>query len=146
MDHFYLNWPELDKRVRVGPLRHNAQVFEWFTTNLPTKSLQTHTVVAGYCLTSMSVPVTHPFPWRLETLVQEDLTELAVGRALLNMTVGRVVNLGFKWEAMTETMSYASWSEVLEEDIPVLQEVGRAVWANMLSREKRLIHLEFLPA
>ena len=146
MQVFRLQWPELDASVRVKAAEENPHVFDWFCTNLPTKSLQTHTVVAGYCLTSMSVPVRNPFPWTLDSLYQEDLVVLRPGRALLNMTIGNVVNLGFKWAGMTENMKYAVWSEVVPEDLPTLRKVGATVWANMMSAEKRLIHVEFVAA
>lgn len=139
---FIMRWPELEKQIRLGPIEHNQEVFEWFCDNLPTSCIQTHTVVAGYCLTCMSLPVKNPFMYNFKDLKQENLVDLRKGRMLLNMTIGNVINFGVKYAEMTEPMFYPTFAEVIEEDKDTMVEVGNFVWENIL-REKKIIHVEF---
>lgn len=139
---FIMKWPELEKQIKLIPIEHNREIFEWFLTNLPTAGIQTHTVVAGYCLTSMSLPVKNPFNLKFSELIKENLVDLKIGRMLLNMTIGNVINYGLKWSIMTEPMFYPTWAEVVEEDLETMKEVGKIVWNNIL-HEKKIIHVEF---
>ena len=59
------------------------------------------------------------------------------------MTTGNVANLSCKFDQMTEPMSYVTWAEVVEEDKPILREVGNRVWENTMS-DKMPIYVEFL--
>jgi hypothetical protein len=137
-----MRWPELDRAIRLGQIEHNREVFDWFHGNLPTSCIQTHTVVAGYCLSCMSLPVRHPFLFKFSELKQENLVDLKKGRMILNMTIGNVINFGLKWDDMTEPMCYPSFAEVVEEDRGIMRDVGNKVWNNILF-EKRIIHVEF---
>ena len=137
-----MGWPELSKEIHLAAIEHNNEVFEWFHGNLPTSCIQTHTVVAGYCLSCMSLPVRNPFLFKFSELKQENLIELKKGRMILNMTIGNVINFGLKWDQMTEPMFYPSFAEVIAEDTEVMREVGKAVWNNILF-EKKIIHVEF---
>ena len=140
--HITMAWPELDKKIHLAQIEHNQQVFDWFHDNLPTSCIQTHTVVAGYCLSCMSLPVRNPFHFKFSELKQENLVELKKGRMILNMTIGNVINFGLKWDQMTEPMFYPSFAEVIEADIPTMREVGKIVWDNILFH-KKIIHVEF---
>ena len=144
-NYVVMSWPELSKQIRLLPIEHNQEVFEWFRDNLPTSCIQTHTVVAGYCLSCMSLPVRNPFTIKFSDLKQENLVDLKKGRMILNMTIGTVINFGLKWEQMTEPMCYPSFAEVIEEDKDIMREVGGIVWNNILF-DKKIIHVEFSAA
>jgi len=140
--YFIMKWPEINKQIRLVPIEHNQKVFKWFCDNLPTSGIQTHTLVAGYCLSCMSLPVRNPFKMKFSELIQENLVDLKVGRMIFNMTIGNVINYGLKWGTMTEPMFYPTWAEVVDEDKVTMQEVGKIVWNNILY-EKKIIHVEF---
>ncbi len=139
---FLMKWPELGKQVRLRKIEHNTEVFDWFMDNLPTSGIQSHTVVAGYALTCMSLPVKKPFTYRFADLKQENLVPLKKGRFILNMTIGNVINYAVKWGEMTEPMAYPSWAEVVDEDMDTLIEVGKIIWHNIVN-EKKIIHVEY---
>ena len=131
------------KQIQLMEIEHNQKVFEWFRGNLPTSCIQTHTVVAGYCLSCMSLPVKNPFRFTFADLKQENLADLKKGRMILNMTIGNVINFGLKWDEMTEPMCYPSFAEVVEKDKGIMREVGKAIWNNILF-DKKIIHVEFV--
>jgi hypothetical protein len=141
---FLMRWPELDKQVRVEPINHNQKLFDWFVENLPTSCLQTHTVVAGYSLFMLNLPMKKTFSWRQEDLPIEDIKLMPKGRFTFFMTVGKVANLSCKWGEVTEPMSYITWAEVVDEDKPILFEVGKKIWEIAMSSTKEIVHVEFV--
>ena len=143
---FIMRWPELDKQVRCGPIDHNRQLFDWFLNNLPTSCLQTHTVVAGFSLFMLNLPMKKKFPWRQEAMPVEDIVDMPKGRFTFFMTVGTVANLSCKWGDVTEHMSYMTWAEVIDEDKPILFEVGKEIWSIVMGSTKEIVHVEFLNA
>jgi hypothetical protein len=60
------------------------------------------------------------------------------------MTTGKVANLSCKCGEVTEPMSYPTWAQVVEEDLPVLEEVGERIWSIFMGNEKEIVHAEFV--
>lgn len=142
---FIMRWPELGKEVRVVAVDHNQELFDWFLENLPTSCLQTHTVVAGFSLFMLNLPMKKLFPWRQEDIPIEDIVKMPKGRFTFFMTTGRVANLSCKWGEVTEPMSYITWAEVVEADKPILFEVGKKIYEIAMGSTKEIVHVEFLP-
>jgi hypothetical protein len=140
---FIMRWPELGKEVRVVPVDHNVELFRWFLENLPTSCLQTHTVVAGFSLFMLNLPMKQTFPWRQEDLPLEDIVQMPKGRFTFFMTTGKVANLSCKWGDVTEPMSYITWAEVAAEDKPTLFEVGKKIYDIAMGSTKEITHVEF---
>ena len=139
-----MRWPGLGKQVRVGPIHHNQELFDWFCENLPTRCLQTVTVVAGMSLFMLNLPMDKvKCNWIQEELPLEDITQMPKGRFTFFMTTGNVANLSCKFGYVTEPMSYVTWAEVIDEDKPILLEVGETIWQNTVG-EKEPIHVEFV--
>jgi len=143
---FIMRFPELQKELRVGPIEHNQAVFRWFVDNLPTRALAGHTVVAGFSLFVINIPVRNPFPWKESDLVIEDISKMPIGRCTFFMTAGKVANVSCKCGEVTEPMSYITWADVVEEDKPALYEVGRAIWKIFMGNKKDIVHIEFVKA
>jgi hypothetical protein len=142
--HFIMRWPKLGKEVRVVPTEHNQKLFDWFVENLPTSCLQTHTVVAGYSLFMLNLPMKKSFPWRQEDLPIEDIVQMPKGRFTFFMTTGKVANLSCKWDEVTEPMSYITWAEVADEDKPILYEVGKKIYDIAMGSTKEIVYVEFV--
>jgi hypothetical protein len=55
--------------------------------------------------------------------------------------MGNGTSAGFviKYGRITEDMSYPTFAQVVEEDLPVLKEVGAAQWETMLITKKIII-------
>ena len=139
-----MRWPELGKQVRVAPIHHNQQVFDWFEKNLPTRCLQTVTVVAGLSLFMLNLPMDKvACDWIQEELPLEDIVEMPKGRFTFFMTTGSVANLSCKFDLVTEPMKYVTWAEVVDEDKALLNEVGHTLWENTMM-EKLPVHVEFV--
>ena len=61
---YIMRWPELDREVHVAPIEHNRELFDWFLSNLPTRCVQTVTVVAGLSLYMQNIPMKqHACSW-----------------------------------------------------------------------------------
>ncbi len=142
--YFIMRWPELSREVRVRPVDHNQELFKWFVENLPTSCLQTHTVVAGFSLFMLNLPMKKTFPWLQEKLPVENITSMPKGRFTFFMTTGKVANLSCKWGEVTEPMSYITWAEVVEEDKPILFEVGKKIYDTAMGSTKEIVHVEFV--
>lgn len=139
-----MRWPELGKEVGIGPIGHNQQVFDWFEANLPTRCLQTVTVVAGLSLFMLNLPMNRvKCNWIQETLPLEDIVQMPKGRFTFFMTTGNVANLSCKFGDVTEPMKYVTWAEVIDEDKAALVEVGNLLWENTISAKKP-VHVEFV--
>jgi hypothetical protein len=142
---FVMRFPELREHLRVRPIEHNQAAFQWFVGNLPTRALAGHTVVAGFSLFIINIPVRNPFPWRERDLVVEDISKMPDGRFTFFMTAGKVANVSCKCGEVTEPMSYITWAEVIEEDKPALYRVGSAIWKIFMGNQKDIVHVEFVP-
>ena len=140
---FIMRWPELGKQVRVGPVEHNQPIFDWFMTNLPTRCVQTETVVAGQSLFMLNLPMSKECNWIQEESPLEDIVQMNKGRFPFFMTTGNVANLSCKFDYVTEPMEYVTWAEVIPEDKELLLEVGQQLWENLMN-EKKIVHVEFV--
>ena len=140
---FIMRWPELGKQVRVGPVEHNQAIFDWFMTNLPTRCVQTETVVAGQSLFMLNLPMSKECNWIQEESPLEDIVQMNKGRFTFFMTTGNVANLSCKFDYVSEPMEYVTWAEVIPEDKELLLEVGQQLWENLMN-EKKIVHVEFV--
>ena len=52
------------------------------------------------------------------------------------MTAGNVAGMNIKVGAQTEHMDYPTFARVIDEDIPVLLEMGRRIWEDQLMNKK----------
>ena len=141
---FIMRWRGLGKQVRVRAIDHNQEIFSWFVKNLPTSCLQTETVVAGKSLFMLNVPMKKvACDWIQEECRVEDVVQMPIGRMTFFMTTGNVADISCKFGQMTEPMSYVTWAEVIEEDKPILVEVGELLWENTMCEKKPII-VEFV--
>lgn len=141
---FIMRWRGLGKQVRVRAIDHNQEIFSWFIKNLPTSCLQTETVVAGKSLFMLNVPMKKvACDWIQEERRVEDVVQMPIGRMTFFMTTGNVADISCKFGQMTEPMSYVTWAEVIEEDKPILVEVGELLWENTMCEKKPII-VEFV--
>ena len=141
---FIKRWRGLGKQVRVRAIDHNQEIFSWFVKNLPTSCLQTETVVAGKSLFMLNVPMKKvACDWIQEERRVEDVVQMPIGRMTFFMTTGNVADISCKFGQMTEPMSYVTWAEVIEEDKPILVEVGELLWENTMCEKKPII-VEFV--
>jgi hypothetical protein len=142
---FIMRWPELGKQVRVRPIEHNRKVFDWFVENLPARSLQGHTVVAGFALCTLNLFVRKAFPWRATDFVRENFVAVPMGRLTFFTPGGRIADIGCKWGEISEPMSYITWAEVVEQDKPIVTEVGQKIWSIFMGNDKSpIVHVEYL--
>lgn len=144
-DDFKIKWDVLKKEVRCRKIEHNQFLFDWFVGQLPIRSLQGHTMAAGEALLLVSVPLNAPVNWEPRTEVVEEIRRQQEGRITLFMGNGTSAGLVIKYGRITEDMSYPTFAEVVEEDLPVLKEVGAAQWQSMLI-SKQIIIAEFCKA
>ena len=138
-DTFKIKWDALDKEVRCGKIGHNEFIFDWFVDQLPVRSLQGHTMAAGEALLLVSVPLNAPVNWEPRTEVMEEIRSQNEGRITLFMGNGTSAGFVIKYGRITEDMSYPTFAQVLDDDLPVLKEVGAAQWETMLITKKIII-------
>jgi hypothetical protein len=143
-DTFVMKRPELGKQVRVRPIGHNREVYDWFVSNLPIVALQGHETVCGYALAAQNVGFSLSLPWREQDLVQETMAAMPEGQVSLTSAVGKAGSVGVKWGAMTAPLPVATWAAVVPEDLPVLAEVGKKVWGILMSVSRPIVHVEFV--
>lgn len=141
---FIMRWPEINRQVRVAPIHHNQELFDWFCQNLPTRCVQTVTVVAGLQLYMQNVPMPKvPCNWIQEERPLEDIGEYPEGRFMFFMTAGNVANFTCKVDWVTEDLPYPTWAEVVPEDLHIIKEVGWEIWESLLMK-KKTYHVEFV--
>jgi hypothetical protein len=143
---FIMRWPELGKQVRLQPIEHNQEVFDWMLGNSPLRALQGHALVSGRALASLNVGLPKPFPWREKDLAKDNMATMPVGRLMLFMPAGKVVSIYSKWGEVTEPMYYGGWAQVIDEDKNTLSEVGEKIWSIFMSNKKDIVHVEFVKA
>ena len=143
---FIMRWPEFDKQVRCRPIHHNRELFDWFMSNLPTKCVQTVTVVAGLKLYMQNVKMPKvECNWIQENQPLEYMADYPVGRFMFFMTAGYVANFTVKAGYATEPMPYPTWAEVADEDKETFVTVANAIWESLLM-DKKTYHVEFFAA
>lgn len=142
---YIMRWPELDREVHVAPIEHNRELFDWFLSNLPTRCVQTVTVVAGLSLYMQNIPMKqHACNWIQENAKLERIDKYNTGRMMFFMTAGHTANICCAADWITEPLYYPTWCEVIDEDKPIVREVAWTIW-NSLLQDKKTYHVEFLP-
>ena len=138
-DYFKIKWESLGKEVRCKKIEHNQFMFDWFEEQLPVKSMQGHTLAAGWAIMHVSVPLNKPVNWEMRTEVTEVIGEQNEGRVTMFMGNGTSAGLVIKYGRITEDMSYPTFAEVVEEDLGILKEVGEAQWEAILYTKEIMI-------
>ncbi len=133
---FVMSWREFDASIRCEPTEHNRHIFDWFLKSLPITTVQLHTLVAGCTIYMLNLPFVEAAPWREEDAVIEDISQTPVGRISLFMTAGKVGGMGAKYGFISEYMSYPTFSQVRQEDLPTMARVGDAIWRNLVGPKK----------
>ena len=71
-DTFVMRWPSLRKQVRCRKIEHNQHIFDWFEDQLPLKAVQGHTMVSGWNLYNVAVPLKKKTTWKLGSEAMSD--------------------------------------------------------------------------
>ena len=140
---YIMRWPTLGKQLRCDKIGHNQHIFDWWLDQLPTSSVQSHTIGSGWCLYLTSIPVRSPITWEPGTEAKEDLSKAADGRLKLMNPVGGVLEMVVKYGNREETVGCSTFAQVRDEDLPILREVGAAQWKAVI-RTKEVITAEFV--
>lgn len=143
VETFVMRWPTLGEQVRCDKLGHNQHIFDWWEDQLPQRAVQGHTMVSGWCLYTVSIPLKKRITWEPGTEVGEDLTQEPDGRMNLMNPVGEVAEVLIKYSDATEYLDFVSFAQVREEDLPILREVGAVQWKAVINT-KEIIVVEFV--
>jgi hypothetical protein len=145
-DTFIMRWPSTGAQVRCDKIDHNQNIFDWWVEQLPTKAVQSHTMVSGWCLSMFAVPVKTSWDWEAGNETREDMSLSPDGRfKLLGQPSGGVVSMLVKYGDRTEDIHDMTFANVREQDLPILRQAGAAQWkASVYSKE--VIIVEFLKA
>jgi len=144
-DTFIMRWPELKQQVVCEKLDHNREQFDWWVSQLPLRAIQGHIMVAGLGLYAFMVPLRQRVSWVPRTEVIEEIRFQKDGRVDLFMPMGSVASILVKYGEFTETMSYPTFAQVREADLPALRAVGAAVWRSEV-KTKAIYTVEYLSA
>jgi hypothetical protein len=142
-DQFIMRWPELKKQVVCEKLAHNTEQFDWWLKQLPLRAVQGHIMVAGWGLYTFTVPLKTRVSWTPRTEVVEEIRFQKDGMIDLFMPMGKVASILVKYGEFTETMSYPTFAQVRAQDLPILREVGAAVWRSEV-KTKEIYTVEYL--
>jgi hypothetical protein len=141
---FVMRWPSLGKQVRFHSIDLNRRLFEWWLEQLPVRAVQTHTLVSGQVLSMTVVRPSTPYTWEVGSEETEDSRFVPDGRIKIKRhNVPGVVGLYIKYGPRTEDLQDISFAQVWQEDLPVLCEVGAAVWKSVM-KTKEITIGEFL--
>ena len=140
---FLIRWPSLKKQVECRKIEHNHHIFDWWEAQLPIKALQGHLMAAGWGLYFVSVPLNTPVNWEPRTETMEEIRSQKEGRLTFFMGNGLSGGVVAKYGRITEPMWYPTFCEVVEDDLPVLREVGAVQWHSVLAT-KEIIVAEFV--
>jgi hypothetical protein len=91
------------------------------------------------------VPLRQRVSWVPRTEVIEEIRHQKDGRVDLFMPMGSVASILVKYGEFTETMSYPTFAQVREADMPALRAVGAAVWRSEV-KTKAIYTVEYLNA
>ena len=142
--HFVIRWPSLGKQVRCAAIDLNPGIFDWWVAQLPIKAVQTHTLVSGSVLSSLVVRTPAPYTWQPGTEATEDSRFVPDGRVKIKRhNVPGVVQIYVKYGPRTEDLQDVSFAQVWQQDLPVLYQVGAAVWKAVM-QTKQVIPVEYL--
>jgi hypothetical protein len=140
---YIMRWPSLNKQVRCDKIGHNQHIFDWWVDQLPLKAVHEETMVAGWCLYALVIPLKKHTTWKLGTEVREDLSKNPIGRVHMDPSAGEVLESSVKFGENTEYIPTISFAQVREEDLPILKEVGMIVW-NRIIQTKEITPVEFV--
>jgi len=145
-DAFIMRWPSLGKQVRFEKIGHNQHVFDWWVEQLPAKAVQSHTIVSGWCLSTLVVRTRAPYPWRPDDEVLEDISKAPDGRMKIkHHRVHGSAQVLVKYDERSEDLRDITFANACAEDLPILREVGREVWKAVV-QTKQVVPVEFLKA
>jgi len=145
-DRFIMRWPSLGTQVRCEKIGHNQHIFDWWVEQLPIKSVQSHTMVSGWCLSVVTARIKTPWTWEPGNEVREDLSLSPDGRMKIqSQPAGGVTTFLVKYGDRTEDIHDMTFANVLEEDLPALREAGAVQWKSSVY-SKEVIVVEFLKA
>jgi len=117
----YIEWPTLKAKVRANLLEDKApRVCSAFKKILPFQSIQEHTMISGeglYC----AAPLRITFMDYMVSRKQGDIYFFNPGQ-LVVIVYGQT----------TEPLKVNKFAEVRRDDLAILSQVGKAVWANTL--------------
>lgn len=145
-DAFIMRWPSLGKQVRFEKIGHNQHVFDWWVEQLPAKAVQSHTIVSGWCLSTLVVRTRAPYPWQPDDEILEDISKAPDGRMKIkHHRVYGSAQVLVKYDERSEDLQDITFANACAEDLVTLREVGRAVWKAVV-QTKQVILVEFLKA
>lgn len=133
-----IRWPSLETEVKTRLLTElNPAACEAFIKTLPSKSIQSHAVVAGYQMYC---------PYRLiidkSECVYESMERQPIGRINIDLDFQY---LSINYGEITEAVSALAIAQVVKEDIGKLRDMGEKVWNNLLfSNDYILVEFEYL--
>jgi hypothetical protein len=143
-DSFIMRWPSLGTQVRCDKIGHNQHIFDWLVEQLPISSVQSHTMVSGWCLSVVTARVKTPWTWELGNEVREDMSLSPDGRIKIQgQPAGGVATFLVKYAERTENVHDMTFANVREQDLPTLCEAGAAQWKASLYT-KEVIIVEFV--
>ena len=145
-DRFIMRWPSLGTQVRCDKIDHNQHIFDWWVEQLPIKSIQSHTMVSGWCLSVVTARIKTPWTWQPGEEVREDMSLSPDGRMKIQcQPAGGVTTFLVKYGDRSENIHDMTFADVREEDLPVLRQVGAAQWKSSVY-SKEVIVVEFVKA
>ncbi|MBS4024347.1 MAG: hypothetical protein KGZ96_01590 [Clostridia bacterium] len=127
-----IKWPSLGIEVKANLLTElNNTICEAFLRTLPSKSIQSHAVVAGkqmYCPYQLII--------KKEDCTYENMKDQPLGR--INIEVD-FQYLSINYGEITEAVPALALAQVLDEDIEKLFVLGEKVWDNLLYSDDYII-------
>lgn len=134
MSRIVVEWVQLERKISVqlDPVRNRA-LTDLFLKHLPYKVIQNHALVSGDHLyhTCPIIDLVHA----KADYIEPDRTITPNGTVFLS----HLVHFGMKYGELTEYLPAAPVGKVIDEDLPILKEVGSALWeATYVS--KKTIH------
>ena len=148
LKNFIMTWPELNVSVECEPLEDNRQIYAWWLSQMPIKTIQTHAAVTGNLMYNLNVWM----PERLPTFPKDEvkytsMTEAPIGYGNMGFNerqafgAGQVGVFDLVYGKCTEDMVVAYVYRVLPEYIETIKEVGQKVWESFY-RTKEIITVE----
>jgi len=126
-----LIWEELGISVRaVLAASLNPELVEDFMRAVPFTILQQHPMVTGESIFAWGAPIASTAPVR----VREEIRLAPKGRLRFSQRTGQ--KLVIQYGPTTETILAPVLGAIVREDVGVLDNVGRAVWANTYTKKK----------
>ncbi len=123
MKTIVIEWPQLERKITARLYAdRNTQLSDLLLEHLPYRVVQNHALVSGLHLYH-TCPIVELIHARADYVVP-DRTVCADGTVFLS----HLVHLGVKYGPLTEYLPAAPVGEVLAEDLPILKEVGEAMW------------------